>query len=340
MRVLKKTGVILICLVVIVSALAYSAYKNLPGLDYGQITSTISSIAGPSFFSQFLYKSSPLDNNQPTAPPSLSVISPDDLTTAINDSRSQQKLNVLKSNSQLKTVAEGKITSIMLEQDWDKASKTEDLVKKIKYPYQMIGEAYYFATQENTTQVVDYWQENAKDVIFSPQFKEMGIATASGEFQGQQGTMIGVILGKKFIPTPTPTPVVITEADLWKALGEYRKDHGSNTLTLDENLCRYARQRTQELITRLNTLKPGDTPLDNHAGFIRDTDSGLAFQITGFDVLAEDLAYYPAAQNAVQVIEWGWDSSPKHKASLLANDVSHGCVTGIPPIFVAELGRH
>lgn len=131
----------------------------------------------------------------------------------------------------------------------------------------------------------------------------------------------------------------ITETDLWQALANYRTAHSRNTLTREEPLCAYARQRVVEHQERLKNIQEGESPLDNHSGFQRDADSGSIFSDTGFSSVAEVLAFLPDAQNSTQIIEWGWDSSPAHREGLLSNDFTHACVVGTAPFYVGILGR-
>ena len=149
---------------------------------------------------------------------------------------------------------------------------------------------------------------------------------------------------------PTASPVVevsqiqtkvISEADLWQALVVYRQAHSRNPVIHEESLCRYGRKRVAEHEERLKQLAEGDSPLDGHSGFNRDGESGSLWQEIGgsFTNVGEVLAYIPNAQNATQVIEWGWDSSPAHREGLLSNDYTHACVVGEKPFFVGILGK-
>ena len=132
------------------------------------------------------------------------------------------------------------------------------------------------------------------------------------------------------------TSKAISEDELWSALSDYRKSHGKGELSRSDKLCQYGRKRAQELSDRLKT-KPED-PLDQHAGFKRDADSGYVFEFTGFNQVGENLAYTPAYTKGIQVIEWGWDTSAGHKALQLSDTVTHGCLTGIHPIYVGIFG--
>lgn len=132
--------------------------------------------------------------------------------------------------------------------------------------------------------------------------------------------------------TPTPADISISEAELWEALTSYRNMHDKSTIEKAESLCTYARYRATELYERLQTNP--DDPLDGHAGFSRDADSGYVFEVTGYNTVGENLAYTPGYTNATQIIEWGWDTSPGHRSLQLSEDVTHGCISGVHPIYV------
>lgn len=138
--------------------------------------------------------------------------------------------------------------------------------------------------------------------------------------------------------TPTPPPT-ISEADLYKALQDYRTANGRTHLVFEENLCVYARKRVDEHLSRLETLGPDNKPLDAHAGFQRDADSGELFKITDMKAVAENLAYLPAYTTATQIIEWGWDSSTSHRDAQLSNDWTHVCLSGKYPLYVGIFGK-
>lgn len=139
--------------------------------------------------------------------------------------------------------------------------------------------------------------------------------------------------------SPAPTSTSITEASLFQALVDYRTTHSRNQIIYEPPLCSYAYKRLADHQERFKNLKEGENPLDNHAGFQRDADSGSIFADTGFSSVGEVLAFLPQAQTATQVIEWGWDSSSAHREGLLSNEMTHACVVGTSPFFVGILGR-
>jgi uncharacterized protein YkwD len=147
-------------------------------------------------------------------------------------------------------------------------------------------------------------------------------------------------------PAPVPTAKNFSESEIWSALGEYRRAHQRTTLELDDNLCIYARKRVDEHISMMSSKQevdypnPDKYPLDAHEGFKRDGDSGILFEITKRNLIAENLAYWPSAQYPHHVIEWGWDTSTEgHREAQLSNDFSHGCISGRDGFYVAIFGK-
>jgi uncharacterized protein YkwD len=153
------------------------------------------------------------------------------------------------------------------------------------------------------------------------------------------------IVHKPVSPAPANTASTFTEQQLWEALTTYRLSQGVSQLEHDENLCVYARKRVQDQITKMASTEPADYPnpdkypLDAHAGFAADADSGYAFDVTRVNHLAENLAYYPGAQAAIHIIEWGWDTSTEgHRETQLSNEYSRACISGGEGFYVAIFG--
>lgn len=159
-------------------------------------------------------------------------------------------------------------------------------------------------------------------------------------------TTTGVIKSTVYTPAPTKNPKNFSELDLWQALMNYRHSHTRSDLERDENLCVYARKRVEEHI-KMYASTPKEAysrsdkyPLDAHAGFERDGNSGELFTITDRRVVAENLAYWPSAQYPHQVIEWGWDTSTEgHREAQLSEDYTHACIVGKEGFYVAIFGR-
>ena len=138
-----------------------------------------------------------------------------------------------------------------------------------------------------------------------------------------------------------------TREQLWQALVDYRHAHTKSDLQQSDDLCNYANKRVAEHLDMF-VNKPKEEypnqdkyPLDAHAGFSRDGESGYVFEATGFNIIAENLAYWPTAQAPNHVIEWGWDTSTEgHKEVQLSEEYSHACIMGSGGFYVAIFARN
>lgn len=154
----------------------------------------------------------------------------------------------------------------------------------------------------------------------------------------------------QFYPSPPPSPKEypsISTQQLWQALTIYRQAHQVPELRQDPLLCLYAHKRLQDHLDKLAQNLPPDQypdpdkyPLDAHHGFMADASSGYAFQTTQKNELAENLAYWPQAQSATQIIEWGWDSSTEgHRETQLSTRWTDVCLVSDQGIIVAIFGH-
>lgn len=148
-------------------------------------------------------------------------------------------------------------------------------------------------------------------------------------------------------PLTISTPVSTFNSDeLWSALSTYRQTHQRSQLELSQSLCQYAQKRVQDHLTLIESQTPATKypnpdkyPLDSHQGFSLDAQSGYAFEVTQTQRLAENLAYFPSAETATQIIEWGWDTSTEgHREAQLSNDFNRGCIWGQDGFYVAIFG--
>jgi len=264
-----------------------------------------------------------------------------DILIAINEKRETEGMTLLVENEALKKAAGLKAGEIIEKEDWlEEESRTKTLVGAQGYSYQVVGESDLFLPLFGEEEMINDWLADQADLFLGKKYQQIGLASASGNFKDFQGTLVVAVLASPWRPTPTPTSVVISEDELWQALIIYSQTHQRPDLQKNQKLCDYARFRVQELLGRLENLLEDESPLDNHAGFTRDTESGKVFEETGFRVLAENLSFDPPAVNATQIIEWGWDTSAPHRESLLDKEMTHGCIAGQQPIYVAILGRY
>jgi hypothetical protein len=147
--------------------------------------------------------------------------------------------------------------------------------------------------------------------------------------------------------TSPASAINFTEDQLWQALVDYRHAHQKPDLQTVDSLCQYARERVAEHLKLYQEQPPSEYqnqdkyPLDAHAGFMRDGESGYLFEKTGFNFVAENLAFWPDATSANQIIEWGWDTSTEgHREAQLSSEYSHACLSGNQGFYVAIFARN
>jgi len=212
------------------------------------------------------------------------------------------------------------------------------LAQKYQYRYSTLTSYSFFATYQSETELADLWFSNSSLPFRDLEYTHLGLNLAPTTFESHSGYLITLIFTHPYIPPPTPTPVVISEASLLAALNTYRSSHQRPALSSSQSLCLYARERVQEHLARYPDHH--QDPLDSHFGFIRDTsDTNHAFELTGFSYLIENLAFTPSLVNPAQIIEWGWDSSLPHRQGQLSEDITHACISGVHPFYVAIFGR-
>lgn len=101
-----------------------------------------------------------------------------------------------------------------------------------------------------------------------------------------------------------------TAKEIWAALNEYRKVHGSQILNWDEKLGNYARDRAKYL----NEIKS----VDQHKGFSDFVENQDGFNKLGFTALGENISY-GFKLNGVHVIEWMYAGDKPHNDNQLDN---------------------
>jgi hypothetical protein len=178
--------------------------------------------------------------------------------------------------------------------------------------------------------------------LLDPDLTHLCVATSAAQ------VVISLVTAKpKAEIYPLPTPASFTEDQLWQALIIYRQSQNRSTLKKDDKLCLYARKRVNDHLDLYNqkldpALYPVESkyPLDAHQGFKQDAESGLVFDMTQKNQVAENLAYWPNAADPIHVIEWGWDTSTEgHREAQLSNDWTHGCISGKSGFYVAIFAK-
>jgi hypothetical protein len=101
-----------------------------------------------------------------------------------------------------------------------------------------------------------------------------------------------------------------TPEEILSALNDYRRIHGSQILTMDDKLKKYAQERANYL------NKKGST--DGHQGFNDFVENQNGFEKLGFTALGENISY-GYKLNGVHVIEWMYAGDKPHNDNQLDN---------------------
>lgn len=253
-------------------------------------------------------------------------------------------INTLRRNYGLKTLPLGQKTCLMANSALNNQQIDHTVVAQKCPECQSVQIARF------SQPLIPNWFENQiatnasiSAYFLSPHLTHMCVATDSAE-------AVVVLVTARSLAQVTPPPLTVnnfTEDQLWNALQTYRRSQGRSDLQKDENICRYARKRVQDHLDLLSKHLdaaaypvPEKYPLDGHQGFKNDGDSGLLFEITQKTQLAENLAYWPNAQDPIHVIEWGWDSSTEgHREAQLSNDWTSACIAEQNGFYVAIFGK-
>lgn len=141
-----------------------------------------------------------------------------------------------------------------------------------------------------------------------------------------------VVIKRRIYPTPTPDnepwgvarqiddvtwtmkigqdEKMATAREIWEALNEYRKTHGSQILNWDTKLVDYAQSRAEYLNSQKN--------VDKHEGFSNFVQNEDGFNKLGFTALGENISY-GYRLNGVHIIEWMYAGDKPHNENQLDN---------------------
>ena len=157
--------------------------------------------------------------------------------------------------------------------------------------------------------------------------------------------------GFKTVPTPAETwgvskqiddhtwtikigedATMATAKEIFEALNEYRKVHGSQVLNWDEKLGNYAQERAKYL----NEIKS----VDQHQGFNDFVKNQDGFNKLGFTSLGENISY-GYKLNGVHTIEWMYAGDEPHDENQLDNRWNYGGigVDGLATCLIFGTGK-
>ena len=123
-----------------------------------------------------------------------------------------------------------------------------------------------------------------------------------------------------------------TAKEIFEALNEYRKVHGSQVLNWDEKLGNYAQERAKYL----NGIKS----VDQHQGFNDFVKNQDGFNKLGFTSLGENISY-GYKLNGVHTIEWMYAGDEPHDENQLNNRWNYGGigVDGLATCLIFGTGK-
>jgi|GEM_PF-2968121 len=144
---------------------------------------------------------------------SASSITPEKLIDLTNQEREKMGLNDLVASPLLAHAAQAKAEAILKSEDFSHtlAGRTfSSWIKETGYQYSFVGEnlAMDFETSEG---IMGAWMDSPlhKKNILNSRYKEIGIASVRGTFQGQETTVVSQIFGTPLTPTIEPTQTSI-----------------------------------------------------------------------------------------------------------------------------------
>lgn len=169
-------------------------------------------------------------------------------------------------------------------------------------------------------------------------FRPANVATSKGQTPTPTPTFTPAPRPRS-IPTPTPNPDdsrpwgvawqidqytwrmkvqnddrIATAQELFEALNEYRRVHGVGSLSWDDKLNQYAKERAHFIAQNGKT--------DEHRGFLDFIYNQDGFNKLGFNYLLENNAYGYQLYG-VHLIEWIFAGDEDHNRNQLDANVSH-----------------
>ena len=111
----------------------------------------------------------------------------------------------------------------------------------------------------------------------------------------------------QYVICNTVSEAMTSVEELNRAQNQYRRDHGINTLSINNDLCEVAIQRAREIAANFS-----------HDGFEAAIEGNNIDKRT----VGENIASGPLS--GAHFVEWSWDKSPGHRENML-RDWSDGC---------------
>lgn len=139
-------------------------------------------------------------------------ISPSEVIRLTNEKRTIEGLSPLEENPQLSQAAQSKAADMIARSYW--AHVAPDGTQPWKF-FTDAGYRYRYAGENlardfsNPSSAVDAWvaSPSHKENLFSPKYKEIGVAVVEGDLAGVDTTIIVQLFGTKFVDTLPTVPI-------------------------------------------------------------------------------------------------------------------------------------
>ena len=287
------------------------------------------------------------------------------LLKKLNETRVASGVGGLEESSALNQAAE-KLFEVYQSENFDidqvDSKVLESILKESKYPYEWVSNNTIVGPL-TIDSVISSWQgdDRQNQALLNGEFTQTGLYTQIINLNGSKVGVVVHLLAKPLpqrgqaanrVPSATAVPrspetaPEISDGEVMQALNSYRANHGRAPLAVDENLCRYAEKRVQDLVAYGG--------LDGHEGFRKDFEDANNLPVGIKDYsgsrIGENLAHQYCrnmttgesfvAQTGTALIEWCFDSSTKgHREAQLSTEFKNMCVRHGQRMYVVTFGN-
>lgn len=143
------------------------------------------------------------------------ILTADNIFNLTNQQRSAYEIPLLSRNALLDYAAQLKMEDMFAKQyfahDSPQGDGIEVSVKKANYKYILVGENLALGDFENELELVEGWMNSPghRENILNESYREIGIATRSGQFNGQNTWLAVQIFGRALDDCPAPDEQIL-----------------------------------------------------------------------------------------------------------------------------------
>lgn len=292
------------------------------------------------------------------------ILEADDIIAEVNKVRREHDLPELTANEKLATAAATLLEEVA-ENNYDlqlKGNSTPlaDVLAAVKYQYAWVHHNALVGPLSPAAVVTAWLSDDAQSkALLAKEFTDIGLSVrvVDTSFMGKAGVIVQLLAQPQVAVRPANSQtqprtqpgqpkklVEFDDAQVVRALNEYRSTHGIPALSVNDHLCVYAEKRVQDLLAFGG--------LDGHAGFIADFEAEeppVGIRSYKGTTIGENLASQYCvngttgetifAEHPTQLIEWCFDSSQKgHREAQLSSSYRDVCVRHGNNMYVVIFG--